>query len=182
MTSRRGQAFDTARLHVVLVFFVLKSHNFRRQDIVFFLPSFFCTRSASLQSFAYKSPFGKHLSYYVLSLKLHFLCSPRCFPLFVRLLGVFLAAIEARSANPDEFERKNSLIQRGPADCCGRHRQYPDMILIRFNSCRRACTRSPKKSANKFIQIASPETQGHGELASPLLWCRRFDSSSVTGV
>ena len=59
-----------------------------------------------------QAPFGKHLSYYVLSLKLHFLCSPRCFPLFVRLLGVFLAAIEARSANPDEFERKNSLIQQ----------------------------------------------------------------------
>ena len=25
---------------------------------------------------------------------------------------MFLAAIEARSANPDEFERKNSLIQQ----------------------------------------------------------------------
>ncbi|KIK00260.1 hypothetical protein K443DRAFT_679261 [Laccaria amethystina LaAM-08-1] len=33
-----------------------------------------------------------------------------------------------------------------------------------------------------YLQILSPETQGHGELASPPLWCRRFDSSAGTGV
>ena len=40
------------------------------------------------------------------------LCMLCCFLLFVRLLEVFLAPIEARSANLDEFGQKNSLVQQ----------------------------------------------------------------------
>ena len=62
----------TSRCILCIGVFLYWGHSLQRQDIVIFFPSFFCTRSGSLQSFIYKSPFANFISYFVLSLKLHF--------------------------------------------------------------------------------------------------------------